>query len=297
MNTPSSADGFVNSKCIECGADISSKAKFCEECGALQTASPTSSSDQVGKALPESTANGIESPTATTPRILSTVTDNSSNPSEAGSVDEGAPKQRVIFIFLGLAAVAGAIVLACIVWFHSHPISPKAQYDLGLKYAIGDGVQRDDAEAVVWFQKAAEQGNKESQYNLGVMYEHGEGGLSKDDAQAVFWYQKAAEQGYAEANVAIANVHARQQQEQQEQARMEAQERQEQARMEALMGTPVDFASLYVMANATGMEIGKRYNVQAVWIQNSDPNSISLYANEVGSGSDISGHWDFDDSN
>jgi len=45
-----------------------------------------------------------------------------------------------------------------------------------------------------------EQGDAVAQYNLGVMYAHGEG-VSEDDAQAVHWYRKAAEQGVARAQV------------------------------------------------------------------------------------------------
>ena len=41
-------------------------------------------------------------------------------------------------------------------------------------------------------------GDAEAQFELGGMYEEGSG-ISKDDAQAVQWYQKAAEQGHAEA--------------------------------------------------------------------------------------------------
>jgi|ERR1017187_8580650 TPR repeat protein len=100
-------------------------------------------------------------------------------------------------IFLGIAA--GVIVLACIVWFGGHPISPKAQYELGVKYANGQGVQKDDAKAVFWFRKAADRGNADAQEKLGEMYESGSGGLAKDDAPAVPWFRKAAEQGNAEA--------------------------------------------------------------------------------------------------
>ena len=37
----------------------------------------------------------------------------------------------------------------------------------------GDGVPEDDAEAVRWYQMAAEQGHAGAQYNLGVMYDQG----------------------------------------------------------------------------------------------------------------------------
>jgi TPR repeat protein len=51
---------------------------------------------------------------------------------------------------------------------------------------------------VYWYQKAADQGYAEAQSILGVVYAFGKGVL-KDDKQAVYWYQKAAEQGLAES--------------------------------------------------------------------------------------------------
>jgi TPR repeat protein len=69
---------------------------------------------------------------------------------------------------------------------------------LGVKYAFGKGVLKDDKQAVYWYQKAADQGYAEAQSILGVMYANGKGVL-KDDKQAVYWYQKAADQGLAEA--------------------------------------------------------------------------------------------------
>ena len=48
------------------------------------------------------------------------------------------------------------------------------------------------------FRQAAEQGNADAQFNLGVMYANGRGVL-KDDAEAARWYRMAAEQGHAGA--------------------------------------------------------------------------------------------------
>ena len=75
--------------------------------------------------------------------------------------------------------------------------SPKAveQFQIGLKYFKGEGVPKDDAEAVKWYRKAAEQGYAVAQTNLGAMYAHGQG-VSKDYAEALKWYRKAAEYGY-----------------------------------------------------------------------------------------------------
>ena len=65
-------------------------------------------------------------------------------------------------------------------------------------YAEGRGVARDDAEAVRWYRKAAQQGYAIAQTILGFMYAEGEG-VTRDDAEAVRWFRKAAEQGNAEA--------------------------------------------------------------------------------------------------
>ena len=42
----------------------------------------------------------------------------------------------------------------------------------------------------------ANKGDRNAQYNLGVMYRDGQG-VAKDYEQAVLWYRKAAEQGFA----------------------------------------------------------------------------------------------------
>ena len=51
----------------------------------------------------------------------------------------------------------------------------KAQLSLGTIYYNGEGVTKDVAKAVDWYQKAAEQGNADAQSNLGSMYDEGEG--------------------------------------------------------------------------------------------------------------------------
>jgi len=51
----------------------------------------------------------------------------------------------------------------------------KAQYELGVRYAHGYGVSRDDQEAAKWYRQAAEQGEADAQHALGVMYDKGQG--------------------------------------------------------------------------------------------------------------------------
>src|SRR5438874_2938822 len=74
----------------------------------------------------------------------------------------------------------------------------ESEVELGLRYDKGEGVAKDQAEAVKWYRKAAEQNLAAAQYNLGLRYAHGEG-VAKDQVEAVKWYRKAAEQNYAAA--------------------------------------------------------------------------------------------------
>ncbi len=74
----------------------------------------------------------------------------------------------------------------------------EAQFNLGLIYEYGQGVQQDYAEAVKWFRRAAEQGDANAQYNLGAMYGNGNC-VPQDYAEAVKWYRSAAEQGDSDA--------------------------------------------------------------------------------------------------
>src|SRR5207237_1279659 len=76
------------------------------------------------------------------------------------------------------------------------------QYNLGAMYAKGNGVLKDEVEAVKWYRKAADQGLAPAQSNLGFMYLKGRGVL-KDEAEAVKWYRKAAEQGEAHAQLKL----------------------------------------------------------------------------------------------
>ena len=83
---------------------------------------------------------------------------------------------------------------------------PQSQFEMGKKYAAGEGVLQDDTEAVKWYRKAAEQGHARAQNNLGWMYENGLG-VPQDDTEAVKWYRKAAEQGYAEAQLSLGGAY------------------------------------------------------------------------------------------
>ncbi len=75
----------------------------------------------------------------------------------------------------------------------------KARYELGRAFFSGTlGVVKDEAEAVKWFRKAAEQNVVDAQFSLGVCYDSGEG-VAKDEVEAYKWWLLAAGQGNDDA--------------------------------------------------------------------------------------------------
>ena len=72
----------------------------------------------------------------------------------------------------------------------------------------GQGVPQNHAEAVKWYRLAADQGNADAQYNLGVMYYTGQG-VPQDHVQAVKWFRLAADQGLASAQFFLGLMYAK----------------------------------------------------------------------------------------
>lgn len=75
-----------------------------------------------------------------------------------------------------------------------------------MMYDEGNGIERDQSQAVRWFRAAAEQGHAIAQFNLGSMYENGEG-VEADGAEALYWYQAAGNQGSYEGCMAAAEMY------------------------------------------------------------------------------------------
>ena len=59
-----------------------------------------------------------------------------------------------------------------------------------------------DVDALKACRVEAEKGNAKAQFYLGMCYSNGEG-VEKDGAEAVKWYRKAAKKGYACAKTAL----------------------------------------------------------------------------------------------
>jgi TPR repeat protein len=74
----------------------------------------------------------------------------------------------------------------------------QAQFNLGFAYHDGQGVPRDDAEAVKWIRLAAAKGLAAAQLNLGTRYQRGEG-VPRDYMEAYMWISLATAQGEADA--------------------------------------------------------------------------------------------------
>jgi uncharacterized protein len=82
-----------------------------------------------------------------------------------------------------------------------------AQLILGDIYE-SKGVNQNYAEAVKWDRKAAEQGEKQAQYNLGQLYISGEG-VQKDEAEGVKWILMAADQWHVPAIISLADMYSK----------------------------------------------------------------------------------------
>jgi TPR repeat protein len=73
---------------------------------------------------------------------------------------------------------------------------PTATYEMGYLYENGDGVPKDLAQAAQWYQKGAAMGDAASESVLGLFYEEGQQ-VPDDWIEAAKWYQKSAAQNNA----------------------------------------------------------------------------------------------------
>jgi len=69
----------------------------------------------------------------------------------------------------------------------------------GLAYREGQGVARNIGRAVKLYCKAARNGHPEAQFQLGLIYAKGEGGIAANSEMAAAWFNKAAAQDHGRA--------------------------------------------------------------------------------------------------
>jgi uncharacterized protein len=83
----------------------------------------------------------------------------------------------VMFLFASAASLWADDDAALVEWLKIRAAqgNAEAQSNLGIRYANGQGVPQDYAEAHKWFSLAAAQGDARAQSNLGVMYHEGQG--------------------------------------------------------------------------------------------------------------------------
>ena len=78
-----------------------------------------------------------------------------------------------------------------------------AQFNVGLMYDNGQGVSKNEDEATKWYRLAADQGRSDAQYQLGHMfYRH------DNYAEAAKWLHLAADQGRADAQSSLGAMYA-----------------------------------------------------------------------------------------
>ena len=83
---------------------------------------------------------------------------------------------------------------------------PSVQAAIGRMFEMGNGVDRNDAEAVRWYRMATEKGNARALNNLGTMYYDGRG-VEKNPAVAVEFFMRASERGNILAPRNIGNAY------------------------------------------------------------------------------------------
>jgi len=89
---------------------------------------------------------------------------------------------------------------------HNRVDDAEAQLRQGLRYAEGDGVIQNDAEATKWFALAAKQGQAEAQYHYGLSLLEGRG-VVQDYKAAFNWIEKPAKRGYAMAQYSLGELY------------------------------------------------------------------------------------------
>ncbi len=74
----------------------------------------------------------------------------------------------------------------------------EAQFNLGILYDTGQGVRQDYQEAARWYQMAGDQGHPTALYNLGLLYFEGKG-VERDRTVALALYRHSAQNGDSDA--------------------------------------------------------------------------------------------------
>lgn len=117
---------------------------------------------------------------------------------------------------IGILVAIASVALGGCVTTASNPIGPvqaaaesgdpDSQYQLGLRYLNGYQVGQNYGKAAEWLERAADNGHVRAQYQTGINYSTGRG-VASDYAKAATWYEKAARNGNAEAQYQLGDAH------------------------------------------------------------------------------------------
>ena len=83
---------------------------------------------------------------------------------------------------------------------------PKAQALVGNMYYNGEGIAKDQKEAIRWYHLAADQGHGAAAFMLGNVYRSGQGGAQANIVEALRWYRQEEEHGSNEAQYKIKDL-------------------------------------------------------------------------------------------
>lgn len=82
----------------------------------------------------------------------------------------------------------------------------EAQFNVGVIYMLGWNTEIDHQQAVYWFEKAAAQNHRSSLHNLGVHYSEGMG-VETDFRKAASYFERAAQMGHTNSMVGLAHLY------------------------------------------------------------------------------------------
>lgn len=78
-------------------------------------------------------------------------------------------------------------------------------YYLGIMYFNGQGTNQNYAESAKQYELAAQEGHSVALYNLGCMYHNGEG-VQLNDFKAIKYFKSASEKGFPNADRALTDI-------------------------------------------------------------------------------------------
>ena len=81
-----------------------------------------------------------------------------------------------------------------------------SQYELGLMYYKGQGLEQNYKEAFKWFRVSAQKGLPDAQYYLGLMYYEGKA-VARNYSNALYLFLAAAKQGNTEAQFILGDMY------------------------------------------------------------------------------------------